>query len=163
MIFPGITILKFPDIWKWKWADVWPSMVTRTRNLTHPSAHTPWTHTHPEQWAPGEQLGVRCLAQGSHLSRGIEGGRERWTFTPPTYNPWDSKPQPLGYKSDSLTIRPRLPLPHFWGFQNHVQLYKLEKNMNPIVLQIFAWHNMETNKQLFKYKIHKYNVLKGEA
>ncbi len=31
------------------------------------------------QWAanaaaPGEQLGVRCLAQGSHLSRGIEGG-----------------------------------------------------------------------------------------
>ncbi len=36
--------------------------------LTHPSAHT-----HLEQWAanaaaPGEQLGVRCLAQGSHLS-----------------------------------------------------------------------------------------------
>ncbi len=36
-------------------------------------------NTHPEQWAaiyaaaPGEQLGVRCLAQG-HLSRGIEGG-----------------------------------------------------------------------------------------
>uniref|UniRef100_A0A671SXQ5 receptor protein-tyrosine kinase n=1 Tax=Sinocyclocheilus anshuiensis TaxID=1608454 RepID=A0A671SXQ5_9TELE len=26
-----------------------------------------------------------CLAQG-HLSRGIEGGRERCTFTPPTYN-----------------------------------------------------------------------------
>ncbi len=32
----------------------------------------------PEVW----QLGVRCLAQGSHLSRGIEGGRERWLFTP---------------------------------------------------------------------------------
>ncbi len=37
-----------------------------------------WTH-YPEQWAaiyaaaPGEQLGVQCLAQG-HLSRGIEGG-----------------------------------------------------------------------------------------
>ncbi len=32
-------------------------------------------HTHLEQWAadtaaPGEQLGVQCLAQGSHLSRG---------------------------------------------------------------------------------------------
>ncbi len=44
-------------------------------------------NTHPEQWAanavaPGEQLGVRCLAQGSHLSRGIEGGeRERWTLS----------------------------------------------------------------------------------
>ncbi len=49
-------------------------------------------NTHPEQWAanaavPGEQLGVRCLAQESHLSHGIEGGRERWLFTPPTYNP----------------------------------------------------------------------------
>ncbi len=40
------------------------------------------------------------------------GWRERWTFTPPTYNPcrtWDSNPQPSGYKSDSLTIRLRLP------------------------------------------------------
>ncbi len=38
-------------------------------HLTHP------VHTHLEQWAadtaaPREQLGVRCLAQGSHLSRG---------------------------------------------------------------------------------------------
>ncbi len=32
--------------------------------------------------APGEQLGVWCLAQGSHLSRGIEGGREPWLLTP---------------------------------------------------------------------------------
>ncbi len=57
-------------------------------------------NTHPEQWAaiyaaaPGEQLGVQCLAQG-HLSRGIEGG--------------ESTVQPLDYESDSLTIRPRLP------------------------------------------------------
>ncbi len=42
------------------------------------SEHTHTMNTHPEQWAaiyaaaPGEQLGVRCLAQG-HLSRGIEG------------------------------------------------------------------------------------------
>ncbi len=35
--------------------------------------------------APGEQLGVWCLPQG-HLSRGIEGGKELCTFTPPTYN-----------------------------------------------------------------------------
>ncbi len=44
---------------------------------THSSEHTHREHT--QQWAaiyaaaPGEQLGVRCLAQG-HLSRGIEGG-----------------------------------------------------------------------------------------
>ncbi len=105
-------------------------MVTHTRNLcsafnpskcTHTAVSSEQTHTvntHPEQWAaiyaaaPGEQLGVQCLAQG-HLSRGIDGGeRERCTFTPPTYNPcqtWDSNPQPLGYKSDSLSFRPRLP------------------------------------------------------
>ncbi len=32
--------------------------------------------------------------------------------TPPTNNPcrtWDSNPQPSAYKSDSLSIRPRLP------------------------------------------------------
>ncbi len=70
---------------------------------THSSEHTHTVNTHPEQWAAsaaalGEQLGVRCLAQG-HLSRGIECG-ERWTFTPPTYNScrtWDSNPRPLGY------------------------------------------------------------------
>ncbi len=65
-------------------------MVTHTRNwcsafnpskCTHTavsSEHTHTVNTHPEQWAaiapaPGEQLGVRCLAQG-HLSHGIEGG-----------------------------------------------------------------------------------------
>ncbi len=63
----------------------WPILEIGALHLTHPSAHTQqWvvnTHTvntHPEQWAaidpaPGEQLGVRCLAQG-HLSHGIEGG-----------------------------------------------------------------------------------------
>ncbi len=65
-------------------------MVTHTRNwssafnpskYTHTavsSEHTHCEHAPPEQWAaiapaPGEQLGVRCLAQG-HLSHGIEGG-----------------------------------------------------------------------------------------
>ncbi len=55
-----------------------------------------------EQWAadivaPGEQLGVRCLAQGSHLCRGH--------FLPePRFEPTTS-----GYKSNALSIRPRLP------------------------------------------------------
>ncbi len=107
--------------WKWCESDVTCGQVTHTLHLIHPKCtHTQqWTHTvntHPEQWAanvaaPGEHLGVRCLAQG-HLSRGIEGGRECCTFTPPTYNPCrtlDSNLQPLGYESDSLTIRPQLP------------------------------------------------------
>ncbi len=62
---------------------MWPSMVTHTWNLCSAFNPSMCTHTvvniHLEQWAanaavPGEQLGVRCLAQGSHLSRGIEGG-----------------------------------------------------------------------------------------
>ncbi len=68
-------------------------------------------------------------AVGSHCSstRGAIGGsvpcsrapqswywrrRECCSFTIPTFNPCrtgDSNPQPLDYKSDSLTIRPRLP------------------------------------------------------
>ncbi len=64
---------------------------THTRHIhngvhTHSSEHA---YTHPEQWAaiysvaPGEQLGVWCLAQGSHLSRGIEGGESAGHSLPP--------------------------------------------------------------------------------
>ncbi len=83
---------------------------------THTAVNTHTVNTHPEQWAAiyvtahGEQLGVRCLAQGN-LSRGIEGGESavhslpHLQFLPAR----DSNPQPLDYESDSLTIRPRLP------------------------------------------------------
>ncbi len=82
-------------------------------NLTHPSAHT--VNTHPEQWAanaaaPGEQLGVRCLAQG-HLIVVLRSGERLSTLKNMLvihFWSWDSNPQPLGYKSDSLTIRPWL-------------------------------------------------------
>ncbi len=66
---------------------MWPSMVSHTQNLCSAFNPSKYTHiavsseqahtvnTHPEQWAaiyaaaPGKQLGIRCLAQGSHLSR----------------------------------------------------------------------------------------------
>ncbi len=112
---------------KWrKWIDMWPSMVTHTRNLcsainpskvhTHSSEHTHTVNTHPEQWAaiyaaaPGEQLGVRCLAQG-HLSRGIEGG-ESAVHSPHLQFLPDLRLELatfIGYESNSLTIRTRLP------------------------------------------------------
>ena len=73
-------------------------MVTHTQNSCsafkpskvhiHSSEHTHTVNTHPEQWAaiyaaaPGEQLGVRCLAQG-HLSHGIEGGERTVHALPP--------------------------------------------------------------------------------
>ncbi len=73
---------------------VWPSMVTHTWNLCSAFNPSKCTHTvvniHLEQWAanaaaPGEQLGVWCLAQGSHLSRGIEGGESAgYSLPPPT-------------------------------------------------------------------------------
>ncbi len=59
-------------------------------------------HTHLEQWAAdaaasGEQLWVRCLAQGSHLSHGLFLLELRF------------KPTTSGYKSNALSVRPRLP------------------------------------------------------
>ncbi len=123
-----LNVIFLHTLWYVKWNDIRPSMVTHTLNLcsalTHPKCththssehtHTHTVNTHPEQWAadpaaPGEQLGVQCLAQG-HLSRGIE-GEESAVHSPPTYNScqtWDSNSQPLDYESDSLTIRPRLP------------------------------------------------------
>ncbi len=73
-------------------------------------------HKHLEQWAanadvPGEQSGVRCLAQGSHLSRGIEGGENARYWLPPPTIPAGAeiRTRNLGYKSYTLSIRPRLP------------------------------------------------------
>ncbi len=106
-------------IWLKSESDVRPSMVTNTRNLC--SAFIPSKeHTHSSEHTPG--------AVGSHLCCGARGAVEgsvpcsrtpqSWYWgwrklTPPTYNSfqtWDSNSQPLGYESNSLTIRPRLPL-----------------------------------------------------
>ncbi len=93
-------------------------------HLTHPKCtHTAMnTHTHHEH-TPG--------AVGSHLCCGVRGAvggsvpclrepqswywgwRELLYIHSPTNNScrtWDSNSQPLDYESDSLTIRPRLPL-----------------------------------------------------
>ncbi len=101
------------------WGQVWcPILGIWALHLTHPKCTHTAVNTHPEQWAAifaaalGEQLGVRCLAQGQ-LSRGIEGGESAVHSPPPTptYNPSRIETRtgkPLGYESDSLTIRPRL-------------------------------------------------------
>ncbi len=89
-----------------------PSYV-HTYSSEHP--HTA-VNTHPEQWtaiyaaAPREQLGVRCPW---HLSRGIEGGVEiaLVIHSPHLQSLPDLRLEPatLGYESDSLKVRPRLP------------------------------------------------------
>ncbi len=71
---------------------------------THSSEHTPGAVGSHIDAAPGEQLGVWCLAQG-HLSHGIEGGRVRWLVTPKSkwLDNWDC----LG----------------FWGIKKWVNFY----------------------------------------
>ncbi len=103
-----------------KGSGVWPSMVTHTRNLSsafNPSKCTlTAVNTHPEQWAailrrPGSSGGSVPCSRVSPQSWYWR-WREHLLFTPPTDNPcrtWESNLQPLGYKSNSLTIRPRLP------------------------------------------------------
>ncbi len=74
---------------------------------TQSSEHTPRAvNTHPEKWAaiyavaPGEQLGVQCLAQG-HLSRGIEGEESAvHSHPPPTI--------PAGPRLELATFRLRV-------------------------------------------------------
>ncbi len=101
-------------------------MVTNTRNSCsgfNPAkcTHTHTVNTHPEQWAashlaaPGEQLGVRCLAQG-HLSRDIEGEESAVHSLPPPTIPAGHETQtrdlsimsptlyPLGHDSELICI-----------------------------------------------------------
>ncbi len=115
---------------KWKWSDMWPSMVTHTQNLCsafNPSkcTHTQqWTHTHTVNTHSGSQWGavggsVPCsrVSPQSWYWRWRGGESAGYSLPPPAtdncWRTWDSNPQPSGYKSDSLSIRPRLP-PHIW-------------------------------------------------
>ncbi len=87
---------------------------------THSNEHT-HTHTvntYPEQWtaiyaeAPGEQLGLHCLAQGLLSPQYSVLRMERALYIHPHLQflqARDSNSQPLDYESDSLTIRPWLP------------------------------------------------------
>ncbi len=95
----------------------WPILGICPLHLTHPSAHSQqWTHT----WSSGQPCcGARGAGGGSVPCSRVSPQswywrwREHLLFTPPTDNPcrtWESNRQPLGYKSNSLTIRPRLPL-----------------------------------------------------
>ncbi len=85
---------------------------------THTAVRSEQTHSHTRSSGqPFLCCGARGAVGGSvPCSRTPQlwywGWRERWTFTPPTHNSyrtWDSAPQPSAYKSNSLTIRPRLP------------------------------------------------------
>ncbi len=110
--------------WKWKWSDVWPIIVTHTRNLCSAFNPSKWTHTHihthththtmnthPEQWAanaaaPGEQLGFGALLKGitSVVVLRIERVLDIHSFHLQSLLDQRLNPRPLGYKSDSLSL-----------------------------------------------------------
>ncbi len=83
--------------------------VSSEETHTHTRTHT---HTEASQcsgawWTVGGSVPCSTVS----LQLWYWGWRERWTFTPPTYNPCrtrDSNPRPLGYKPNSLSIRTRL-------------------------------------------------------
>ncbi len=99
---------------------------------THTSEYTHTVNTHLEQWAaihavaPREQLGVQCLAQG-HLVVVLKVERALYIHSPHLQFllSRDSNSQPLDYESDSLTIRPQLPLlnintNYFYNFSRNI-------------------------------------------
>ncbi len=103
-------------------------------------------NTHPEQWAamlqrPGSSWGFGALLKDTSVVVLKED-------TPPTNNPcrtWDSNPQPSAYKSDLLSIRPRLP-----------PLLSLLIYLKPVLMNLI---NIEPSAhkwcaQHWKHKIH---------
>ncbi len=79
--------------------------------LTHPKCTHTAVNTHPDQWAaiyaaaPGEQLGVRWLAQG-HLVVVLKVERALYIHSPHLQflQARDSNSQPFDYESETLTI-----------------------------------------------------------
>ncbi len=110
-----------PDINKFSESEVtcgqvwWPILRICALQLTHPKwthtqqwthTHTPWTHNW-SSWQPFmlQRPGNSWGFDASHLSRGIEGGRERWLFT--TKSKWLDNWDCLG----------------FWGIKKWVNFY----------------------------------------
>ncbi len=141
-------LLFIKDKLNWKGKDVWwpilgisalhltYSKCTHTAVNTH--THTPWTHT----WGRHLCFGTRGAVGGSvpcsmAPRRGIEDGESAGHSLPPTYNScwtWDSNPQSLDYESNSLTIRPRLPV------TVTVKTFILLQNVCKNKLMPFFWH-----------------------
>ncbi len=98
--------------------DVWPILWNRALHLPILSAHTQqWTHTHT--WSsgqsfmlrhPGSIWGFGALLKGASVVV-LRVKRALYIHSPHLQSPQapDSNPQPLDYKSDSVTIRPWLP------------------------------------------------------
>ncbi len=140
---------------------------------THSSehTHTPWTHTRSSGQTllrrPGSSWGVGALLKG--LTSVVVLRVERALHI--HYNSCqyrESNPQPLGYESDSLTVRPRLPLDPLvshdsseiiliWWFAVQETL-KTVVQLHIFVLTIFAGSFMNKKFKITAFIWHKYLV-----
>ncbi len=109
MLFAGFTAVKKIDYFYLSHTQLYREYITSSEMCSLHLTHPKWTHT-------------RSSGQPCYSARGAVGGSvpcsrtpQSWYWRrilPPTNNPcrtWDSNPQPSAYKSDSLSIRPRLP------------------------------------------------------
>ncbi len=87
---------------------------------------------------PGEQLGVWCLAQGSHLSRGIESGESAGYSLSLTHRQFlpDLRLDPATFpaKSTFLSIRPRL-------MKHNLCMKTVQNNSKQICQWIWMWED----------------------
>ncbi len=89
------------------------------------SAFNPFKCTHTRSSGqpmlrPGEQLGVQCLAQGSHLSRGIEGGENAHYSLPPTDN---------SCRSRDSNLQPRVTSPTLYSVGHDCNIFSNRKRL----------------------------------
>ncbi len=121
-----------------------------TNSLSHTHTHT-HTHTHrSEKWTNTLSLSHTHTHTHTHtvpcsrVSVVVLRVERVLYIHPPTYNPcrtWNSNPQPSGYKSDSLTIRPRLPPDSDACHTKHCTMMIYNKNIRlHCNLSTFHWH-----------------------
>ncbi len=106
-----------------------PSKCTHTQQWTH--THT--VNTHPEQWAvnaaaPGEQLGVWCLAQG--------GESTDYSLSPPTI-PAGPETRTRILRATSLTLYPL-------GHDCPIREYKKGLSLNYFMWQLRYLHLLQS-------------------
>ncbi len=133
---------------------IYPSKV-HTHSSEHTHTHTHREHTPGAVWSPGSSWGFGALLKGTSVVYGGESAVHSYNSCRP-----ETRSQPLDYESDSLTIRPRLPLvknlpkykaptPHPWILTYQLHMHTKVHFCVQIVCQI------ETENRAIETQIHE--------
>ncbi len=138
--------------------------IQSAHNTVVNTTHTPWTHTRSSGQPfmlrrPGSSWGFGALLKGTSVVV-LKVERALYIHSP-TYNSCrtgDSNSQSLGYESDSLTIRPRLP--HKWTeyyseyyYQSIIRLYLI------CLKKILFEEYLDISHQKIQTKVYENNFL----